>query len=303
MRGGGTTLGLLMLAACPEDTEELVIPDPAPLATLSDGECPNMSVSGDVTSFSSDGRDRNVAFVFPDQVTEGMPMMFVFHGLVNFPPIPSTISGFGLQQAADDLGVIFVVPESPIMDMGLPGLDNIYLWGILGEEDPDLVLYDDLRACAAEEFGADLTRVSAYGFSGGALWTSMLLIKRADTLAAVAQSSGGSDIDALTFGKQLHYKTPAAKTPALLSTGGTYDAWPDPTLLTIVDFSEATDNLQEGLLADGHTVLRCNHKEGHWVPDWYLDAALEWNLGHTFGVASPWATDPDALHKKCKIPE
>ena len=53
-------------------------------------------------------------------------------------------------------------------------------------------LFDDLRSCVASELGGDLSHLTSFGFSGGALWNALLLMERSDTLASMVSASGGT---------------------------------------------------------------------------------------------------------------
>ena len=55
------------------------------------------------------------------------------------------------------------------------------------------------------------------GFSGGALFNTVILSHRADTLAASVQMSGGADIEVATFSNPFSaYLTPVTKVPVFL---------------------------------------------------------------------------------------
>jgi poly(3-hydroxybutyrate) depolymerase len=270
----------------------------APLAPLSDGECPDMS---GLSTFSSAGLERKVKIIQPANGGEGMPLIFAFHGLVSpdMNPISTVVDGFGLKNLADELGAVIVAPEARVTDLPMVGEFN--LWGILGDELEDLVLYDDLRTCVGENLDVDLMRVSAFGHSGGALWTSMLAIERADTLSSVVEFSGGASLTIpLLGGPFIPYMTPASPVPALLFTGGPEDVWPDQTL-TLVDFEAATDSLQEGLVGDGSLVVRCKHTQGHFsIPFDAMDLATPWLEQHVFEQPSPFEGG-DGLLEYCEL--
>jgi hypothetical protein len=273
----------LALSACsPDETAGPgeAAPEPAPLVTPS-GTCPSGSAATE--SITSYGLDRNVRVVAPAAPEPDLPIVFVFHGLSTpFDVIGSFVSGFDLEDAAEELGVIFVVPESRTVAM--PVVGDVLLWGILDDEEPDLALYDDLRTCVVEAYDADPFRVSAWGHSGGALWASDLAINRADTLAGFGAFSGGANLEIpLLGGPFVPYVTPAATIPAFLATAGDEDVWPDPTLV-LVDFEAATTSLETALVADGNPVARCRHDQGHFVvpPDLY-DGMLDFLVDQRFG--------------------
>lgn len=267
-------------------------PQPADLAPLSSKSCPDFSAPG-TSTFTSSGEERQVTVLFPEERPADMPVYFFFHG-VDDPsrtdnPGGYTADALGLQAVADDTQSIWVVPDAPVQN--ILGIMNVYLWDLAMETDHDLVLYDDLRTCVAQEFSADLHQVVAMGFSGGALFTTVVTVHRADTLATAVELSGGADIEAPGYESLLSaYSTPATSLPVLLTTGGETDVWPDPSF-AIVDFEAASDTLQTQLTADGHFTVRCKDDNGHTITrkDWNL--GLEWAQSHRFGEPSPYETD------------
>lgn len=263
---------------------------PADLAALSDGACPDLTASG-TSTFSSSGEDRQVTVILPSGPQPGMAVNFFFHGVTD--PVSTdnpggdTATGLDLQSAADQTNTVWVVPDAPVQN--LMGLMEVYLWDLAQESDHDLVLYDDLRTCVGQELDVDLSHLSAVGFSGGALWTTVVLSNRADTLAAAVELSGGSDVTAVGYDAPIAlYSTPATDLPVLLTTGAEdVDVWPN-TSLVIVDFYAATDTLQTALAADTQFTVRCSDDGGHEMgrKDWNL--AQDWLAAHSFGDESPY---------------
>ncbi|HCP47364.1 MAG TPA: hypothetical protein DIU15_15080, partial [Deltaproteobacteria bacterium] len=256
--------------------QEEVDPDPtAPLAALSDDDCPDLSAPG-ISTFSSSGIDRKVAVLFPDDAPSDMPVLFYFHGLTNVGSNPVESMEASLQAEAEARDIVIVVPESREIEMPIVG--PMLTWGILDDAEPDLVLYDDLRTCIATELNVDLKRFSLWGHSGGGLWTSVVLMDRSDTLAAASEFSGGADFEIpMIGGPYVPYRTPARQTPVLLVSGGTSDVWPQG--LGIVNFESTTDTLQDQLVEDGHYVVRCRHDQGHYnFPNDAWTFSLAWSL-------------------------
>jgi len=217
-----------------------------------------------------------------------MPVVFFMHGFMSptHTPQPTDYmaSSLGLQTLSDTYNAVFVLPESPVWEiMGF----SYFLFDIFDNSDADLVLYDDLRTCVGENLDVDLNRVSAMGFSGGSLFTSILVRDRSDTLASFVEFSGGADYEISLFSDTaVKWTEPAENTPGLIVAGGDTDNWPDG--FTVIDFVEATDNLQSHLLDGGHFVVRCDHNYGHTIPMGYMERAEEWLIGHTYGEPSPW---------------
>ncbi|MCB9662715.1 MAG: hypothetical protein H6732_01285 [Alphaproteobacteria bacterium] len=268
------------------DRPELGSPGaPAALAEKS-GSCPDLSAPG-ISTFTSGGEEHRVGVYFPKAKPEGMPVMFVWHGLTapGFGDvIEQMVNPFDLDELARKQDMIVVVPESPVRNLVI---SDVLLWGILADADreADLRLFDDLRSCIVEGLAADPWRVTSWGFSGGGLWNSLLIMDRSDVFAAAATASGGTDQDATP---QLVYRSPARKElPVMLVDGGDNDIWPGGGI-SILDFKEATAAFRDELVADGHYVLACEHGSGHTVPVPYWSAIRKFLRQHVFGEPSPF---------------
>lgn len=261
----------------------------AELSELSSGECPDMSASGTV-SFTSSGEARTVTVVRPDVVDSDTAVVVFFHGLMSPSQTPNPTEymaeGLGLQDLADDNNVIVLLPESgQRTEFG----QTFYLFDVEGTSDHDIVLYDDLRTCVAA-LEPNMARMSAMGFSGGALFTTLIASQRGDTLASIVEMSGGADLDVVISESTVAaYSTPAYDFPALLASGGSTDRWPSPSI-AIVDFEAGSDTLEHHLVSDGHLVVRCHHDQGHTITNAEFALAQQWVLQHTFGQPSPWAS-------------
>lgn len=258
----------------------------AGLATLSSGECPDLSASGTSTFLSSD-EERKVTVLIPEAGTEGASVVFFFHGLttpdVSPEPTVETAEALDLQTVADATNTVIILPEAPLRS--LFG-QSFFLWDVEGATGTDLVLYDDLRTCVAD-LGVDLNHVTAVGFSGGALFTTWVATRRADTLATFVSLSGGADITVPVIGSVSPYETPVWSVPGLLVSGGDADVWPDPSV-PLVDFDAASDTFDADLKADGHFTVRCRHSEGHTITYKGYALTLAWMASHTYGEPSPY---------------
>jgi poly(3-hydroxybutyrate) depolymerase len=269
-----------------DDDDDTPERDPtAELAELSDGECPDMTQSG-LSTFSSGGISRKVAVVFPDDPQPGMPLVFNFHGLTNPGSNPVEGSLAQLQAEADQDEAVIVMPEARVTAMPLVG--EILNWGILDDAEADLTLFDDLRTCAVNELEIDRKKVSSWGHSGGALWSSVLLMERSTSLAAVVEFSGGVEFSIPTLGgPYVTYSTPDRQVPVLIASGGPTDVWPQG--FTAVDFEATSDTLEAALVDDGHLVVRCHHQLGHnSIPAAMAAFSRRWDLEHHFSEDTPF---------------
>ena len=101
--------------------------------------------------------------------------------------------------------------------------------------------------------------MSSMGFSGGALFTTVVLSNRPDTLASVIEMSGGADLQVPGFANPFSVHNPGTRNvPTLLMSGGSADVWPNASF-TVVDFEAASEHLFEELKAAEHTAVWCTH--------------------------------------------
>ncbi len=274
--------------AGPVDSGEPPNMDLAPLTMLS-GTCPDFTQSG-ISTFMSSGMMRKAAVIFPAMRPANMPVVFVFHGLTTpaSMPVESFVQQLQLQRQADALGVVFVVPEA--LAQNITGVGMVSLWSILGDPAVDLTLFDDLRTCAKNNLDVNLRRVAAFGHSGGALWSTVLLVNRSNSLATVVEYSGGSDFTIpILGGPFVAYQAPNVKVPVLLGSGGMTDTW--PSQFALIRFEDTSDTLQQNLRRDQHFVVRCKHELGHVnFPPEAFPLAFEWLTSHEFGMPSPYET-------------
>ena len=148
------SLFISMMACSEKDTpeEEGKSWNSADLTELSNGECPDMSQSGELVTFLSSDEERKVTFVIPSDPQPGMRVIFFYHGLVeaNSNPTTYTAAALDFQSFSDAHNALFVLPESPIWElMG----QQFHMWNVeKGTSDKDLTLFDDLRTCAAQQF-------------------------------------------------------------------------------------------------------------------------------------------------------
>lgn len=291
MRSAMVWLGVLAACGTPDgsgsDRPELGA-EGAPAALVAkSGTCPDLSQPG-ISTFTSGGEEHRVGVYFPKARPEGMPVMFVWHGLTSpgfGDVIQQMVSPFDLDELARKQDMIVVVPEAPVRNLVI---QDVLLWGILTEEDrdADLKLFDDLRTCMVEELAADPWQITSWGFSGGGLWSSLLIMERSDVFAATAAASGGTDSPVTP---QLAYRTPARQElPVMLVDGGSGDTWPGGGI-TLLDFHTASAAFRDELVADGHYVLTCEHGSGHTVPSSYWSAIRKFLRAHVFGEPSPFA--------------
>ncbi|MDP2316772.1 MAG: hypothetical protein Q8P41_28010 [Pseudomonadota bacterium] len=284
-------LGVACTAPSDSDTAKAAdtAPDPnaylegsAPLAAVSAGACPTIDGAGDIELVSNEV-ERTAKILVPESGAEGKAVVFAWYPLGG--SASYIINALDLRDYADSADTVVVVPSA--------SGQLAFEWAFTSpaEGNDDLVLYDDLRTCLYEQLTIDLGRVSAVGFSAGALFTSYLAIHRGDTLSTVLPFSGGAD-------PVVTYETPAGAFPAILPFGGDSDLYGGG----LVDFQETTTNFATSLTADGHFVVTCNHDGGHTIPPEGREMMDAWLPAHTFGEASPFAGgDLSAFPDYCSV--
>lgn len=267
------------------DTGAQNLPQPAPLMELSNGSCPSFATTGAEVTFTSADVERKVRAYLPGGDTTGAPLLFVWHPLG---VSASQIAQWNdLQTLATDTGAVILVPSSQD--------SNMFDWEFVNESTTDIVLYDDLRTCAADQLGIDVRRVYTTGMSAGGLWSTYLTMHRADTLAASLIMSGGTD-------PVVTYESPDADIPVLMFYGGDNDTWSGGGFS--LDFQQATLAFADDIKEDVETVILCNHEGGHTLPPSNMGTVQGFLLKHAYGERSPFADgDLTGLPSSCQAVE
>lgn len=248
----------------------------------SGGACPEL-VDGVNSAFPSGEHEREFELVLPDN-PEGAPVVFAWHWLGGNARQILNFGGF--RDFASEHGAIVVAPET----RGLP-----FEWDTFeGAGSADLIFFDDMLSCVAQQYGADLNRVYTTGMSAGGLWTVTLTHHRAEWLAASAPLSGGAT--------EYTWEA-AAQVPMMLTWGGPSDTYGSGSQK--FSFHDYSLLLSDMLDEAGHFQLHCVHDDGHNLPPGGTDYLWTFFEAHPQDVgASPWADAlPDSLPEWCFLPE
>lgn len=236
------------------------------------GTCPGFKKKG-LDGLTVDGESREVWAWWPNELpTEPMGVVFAWHGLGD--NAENFAAGMDLEGLSKRNDVLVLAPNSAD--------PFLFTWDYFNAGGNDVILYEDLRACAAAAFDLDLDRVTSLGFSFGALWTTWLSMHHSDTLAAALVLSGGTGESV-----GLPYLTPATDIPVLGNWGGDADTF--NTGITNVDFAATMADYLDSLRADGHVAIGCDHGRGHSVPPEFDDQVDAFLMAHRFGEPSPFA--------------
>ena len=109
-------------------------------------------------------------------------VIFAWHSLGGFPPDALAII------APYATNAIIVAPSNGGAQYAWNTGDDVYP---NPEDNPDIILFDDILSCLVQTYNVDLDRIWTYGFSAGAMWSSYLGQHRSNDLAAVVAHSGG----------------------------------------------------------------------------------------------------------------
>lgn len=278
---------LLLLLACGDIDEPAGAADtgaadtgaaPAVAPVYSLGACPEIETGS--PWFATGDTEYRVKFVLPPD-PQGAPVLFAWHWLGG--SAGDLVRTMGLDELAEEEGVIVVAPSSD---------GSTFEWHFLDapEDNPDLLLFEDLLACLYDQFQVDLDRIHATGMSAGGLQTSYLTMHAAQWLASTAPLSGGV-VEGL-------YSEPAWPLPVLLTWGGPSDE------SNGLSFHDAALLLSEELRADGSFVVECEHQGGHTIPAGATETVWRFLSDHPRGLAAePYAAGlPDAFPSYCRIP-
>ena len=274
--------------------DETLCPATPPIPVVPRG-CPDLGSNGRI-SMTVMGEAREFLVYLPADPV-GAPVAFLWH------PLGGSASSFATQTdaaaLARDEGLIVVLPEMTY-DLTI-GDFSVTLWRVVDGEPPDadLALFDDALGCLYSEHNVDLARIYSAGMSAGGLWTTRMLLDRADVLAAVAILSGGTEEGLRLL--NLTYETPATPLPSMIAWGG------DSDQLNLVpefglDFAAGSEALVQHRLDDGDGLVECNHGQGHTAPQAMIDFAVDYLLAHEWGMPSPYlGSSPPALATSCVV--
>jgi pimeloyl-ACP methyl ester carboxylesterase len=255
------------------------MPPPLPLYA---GTCPALAAAPDMTTILTSGNKRTFLVVRPQTIAPGekLPLVFAWHWLNGSPG--SMVSKFGLDLAAEQRRMIFVVPEAKG--------DLFYQWPMMTSHpqsrmDEEMTFFDDMLACVAAALPIQTHCISSIGGSAGALFTTQLADARSERLASFVSLSGG-------VGDPVRPWSPAKRAlPALVLWGGDTDRFPKPDLY-IFDFQVGSEALETALDAEKHFITECVHNCGHAQPPFDVpppappgDPVFQFILDHPYWTA------------------
>jgi len=259
-----------------DEADSTGTPSTATLPTYSGGECP--IIQPGQNSLATEGGSRSFDVYVPARGAGG-PLLFWYYGTGD-----NAANYTWMQSVATQYGMTVVVPRAKG--------DNLFEWPIMSSNAPgaELGFFDDMVACVDDSYGIDPNRIYVSGFSAGALWSTYLVMQRSDFIASAAIFSGG------TGSLVRRYETPSHPTPILGLFGGDTDVYAG-----LVNFKQQMSEFMDGLVADGHFVVGCDHGLGHTVPSDAFDWGLDYVLAQTWGEPPAFDAVPSTLPSYCRV--
>ena len=242
---------------------------PTPVAPpLPAAGCPAL-VSGRNTITSS-GHTRQFLLVVPAtaQPGEQLPVLFMWHW------IGGSADGFfekgDIQTAADQQHFIAVLPDAEGATIFGTSFNTKWPFDITQSQtrmDEEFRFFDDMLACVEQQYAVNASCVSSIGVSAGALFNAQLAQARSNTLSSFISLSGGTNATIIKPWSGTQHKL-----PAVVLWGGDGPPAMDGNKDILgcfgvgMDFSVASNDLEEGLEAGGHFFIECRHNCGHVEP-------------------------------------
>jgi poly(3-hydroxybutyrate) depolymerase len=264
------------------------------LATLvPSGTCPEFQ-QGLLTFHPSTGPREVEVLMTTQAMTQDGPLVFGWHATGGDPN--QAIGWFGAEQIAE-LNATGGILIAPYREPNASTRPWYYTPEGPGDADNDMLLMDEIVACAIEKVGIDQRRIHAYGMSAGGLMTVQVGYRRSSYVASVVVYSGGQVGD-------VPNQDPSNKFAAMVVHGGQTDV----SSVDGITYQPASETYVTNLKAAGHFAFLCNHGSGHTDPAVLVNApdahASAWQFlqDHPYGVVSPYATAlPQQFWSDCML--
>jgi predicted esterase len=195
----------------------------------------------------------------------GGPLVLYWHGMGGRPE--EAVSGLSrrvIKEITDQGGVVAAPAHDP--------QSTPYPWYLVStNREDDLILTDEIVACAHQKKAVDPVHIHTLGMSAGGLQAAQLGPRRANYIASIAAYSGGLVGDMLKPSFQTHEN----KFAALLMHGGRRDDY-------ILNFKRTTRAYATMLEKRGHETVVCDHEQGHVLPRGAGESVYAFFMDHPF---------------------
>ena len=254
------------------------------------GTCPAIAAAPSATKLG----DREFIVFQPATIAAGekLPVVFLWHWLGGSADKMGTV--LEVQAAVDKHRFVAVVPSSKS--------DALFRWPIEDSQpqsrvDEEAQFFDDMLACVSAALPVNADCVSTAGVSAGALWSAQLAVARSQRISSFVSLSGGVGGMVRDWSSVPHHM------PALVLWGGSDDVYPEN--FTLVDFEDASRDLEGALGKDGHFMVECIHNCGHAVPpfDAPPPGGLRFDMMWRFLLDHPyWLPDGQSPYALSSLP-
>lgn len=248
------------------------------------GPCPEIG-NGTFTFNPKGIAPRKVQIYMSDAAkTLDGPLIFYWHGTGSFPG--EAAAGLGASMnAIKDAGGIVVAPQHDPAAGTFP-------WFLTtgGTRVDDLLVADEVLACAIDQLGVDTSRIHTMGMSAGALMTTQMAYRRSGYIASAVTYSGG------LIGAPPAAQDPSNKYAAMMFHGGTSD-------VVVIKFQAATEAWLADITGKQQFGFICNHGRGHSVPTDAVGSVWQFFQDHPFGTPpDPYASAlPQGFPSYCSL--
>lgn len=249
------------------------------------GACPEL-VKGKIT-VSPGGKPRDVQLWISDAAKSlDGPLVFYWHG-TGSSPVFEPPYGLGNSQIAEieaQGGIVAAPYHDPAA--------GTFPWFLIDGSGPDddLVVADEILACAIQKVGIDVRRIHSVGMSAGGLQTAQLSWRRSGYVASSVVYSGGQYL-------QPPNQDPSNKFPSMIFWGGKTDCYGQYC------FDAPTNAYKKALTDAGHFAFICDHGGGHTIPQKDVGATWKFLSAHPYGTnPSPYAAGlPTGFPSGCAL--
>lgn len=252
------------------------------------GTCPDF-VEGDL-EFNPAGlqKTRKVKLWISEKAkTLDGPILFYWHGANGSPTFAPRGLGPIIKNVTDLGGVVVAPYQDP---------DNgTFPWFLVSDPSgarlDDLILADEVLACAIQKIGIDTSRIHVVGMSAGGLQTAQMSYRRSNYVASSSPFSGGFVETEPTL--QDSSNVPAS----MIFHGGESD-------VVILNFQETSERYLKNLKGAGGFGFICNHGNGHSGPIDDLPSVWQFLLDHPYKVSPFPYKDalPASFPQHCTFP-
>ncbi len=243
------------------------LPQPTTLPTPT-GVCPTLA-AGDVELTPAGIPPRTVRVWMSDAAaTMPGPLVFYWHGTGSQPLEAEYGLGNALIEQVVAQGGIVVAPTHD------PAAGDFPWFLVLGSQEDDLLVADELLGCALEQTMVDVRRIHTIGMSAGGLQSAQMSFRRSGYIASAVTYSGG-----LVAGVPPD-QDPGNPMSAMIFHGGETD-------VVLISFQQASESYLDALRAKGGFGFLCDHGMGHSIPQGDAQPSV-W----TFFYDHPFGTTP-----------